>query len=57
MGKTTRMEQKIMSVKHLGSIVYRVQRFAMLSAGGSVTEMVRRLRTGTLQALIFITVT
>ena len=44
-----------MSVKHLGSIVYRVQWFAMSSAGGSVTEMVKRLRTGTLQALIFIT--
>ena len=26
---------------------------AMSSAGGSVTEMVRRLRAGTLQALIF----
>ena len=44
-----------MSVKHLGSIVYRVQWFAMSSAGGSVTEMVKRLRTGTLQALTFIT--
>ena len=54
LGKTTHLEQ----INYVGetfgfNCIIVCNGLAMSSAGGSVSEMVRRLRTRTLQALIF----